>query len=570
MAASSKITADFTSDTSGMQKGIARITGMFNKLTKTSTKTQNALSSMSSGINFLVFDKLATYAARATGVLIRFGKTTFDVLNRTVQVATNVAEETSKSFQVFGDSAQSIIDFAKGASSLGLAEDQALQAAAGFGSLFKVIGSSEEEAAGFSKNLTKLAADMASFNNTTVDEALIALSAGLRGESEPLKRFAVFLNDATLKQEAFASGIIKSTKGTLQPAAKALAAYNVILKQTTQQQGDFARTAGGLANLSRIVTAQATNLAGAIGKSFEPIWRGAAEAIGKVLGALEPLAVKVAVVLEKTANAVGSTISSISDDYVKWIESLDAEEVGKNIEKYFWDAALWAASWFDDIEAGIQKVINFFREPPEWLDYLQKTGTAAKRIQEVAQGAASVPVTAATGVIAGGLAGYGKFASLAAGAVGNKEFEQWGREFTAANIGVINGMANKTSKLLFGQTKAQKQAAGTQEKIGRRQQALLESRAAWEKKQAAQQKQQQDKKPEVKAVQDMADEVSKAVKTSVKQAASLDARSTAGSNFLLSALTGPRETLEKQQLTVQKKIEKNTQQQMNVVVQGIG
>ena len=101
-------------------------------------------------------------------------------------------------------------------------------------------------------------------------------------------------------------------------------------------------------------------------------------------------------------NAVGSTISSIADDYVKWIESLDAEEVGKNIEKYFWDAALWAAFWFDDIEAGIQKVIEFFREPPEWIDYLQKTGTAAKRIQEVAQGVAFLfPLTAATGVIRG-------------------------------------------------------------------------------------------------------------------------------------------------------------------------
>ena len=570
MAASSKITAAFTATAQGMQKGIGKVVESLNKVTKASQKTNKQLASLNTIGKFLVFDRLASYAARATGALVRFGKTTFDVLNRTVQVATNVAEETSKSFQVFGDSAQSIIDFAKGASGLGLAEDQALQAAAGFGSLFKVIGSSEEEAAEFSTRLTKLAADMASFNNTTVDEALIALSAGLRGESEPLKRFAVFLNDATLKQEAFASGIIKSTKGTLQPAAKALAAYNVILKQTTQQQGDFARTAGGLANLSRIVTAQATNLAGAIGSTFEPIWRGAAEAIGKVLGALEPLAVKVSSVLEKTANAVGSTISLIADDYVKWIESLDAEEVGKNIEKYFWDAALWAASWFDDIEAGIQRVIDFFREPPEWLDYLQKTGAVAKRIQEVAQGAASVPVTAATGVVAGGLAGYGRFAEFAANAVGNEEFAQWGREFTAANIGVIEGMSDKTSKLLFGQTKAQKQAASTQEKIGRRQQALLEAQKALEEKRAAEQKQQQDKKPEVKAVQDMADQVSQAVKQSVKQGASLDARTTAGSNFLLQAITGPRQTVEKQQLNVQKQIERNTKAQTKLIVQGIG
>jgi hypothetical protein len=277
-----------------------------------------------------------------------------------VQVATNVAEETSKSFQVFGDSAQSIIDFAKGASSLGLAEDQALQAAAGFGSLFKVIGSSEEEAAGFSKNLTKLAADMASFNNTTVDEALIALSAGLRGESEPLKRFAVFLNDATLKQEALNAGIIKSTKGTLQPAAKALAAYNVILKQTTQQQGDFARTAGGLANLSRIVTAQATNLAGAIGKSFEPIWRGAAEAIGKVLGALEPLAAKVSETVAQTAEAIGSAVAVIGEKYADFISKLDPEAIGLAIASALETAAVSAAGWLDTLRLGIYEAQKFF------------------------------------------------------------------------------------------------------------------------------------------------------------------------------------------------------------------
>ena len=360
MAASSKITAAFTATAQGMQKGIGKVVESLNKVTKASQKTNKQLASLNTIGKFLVFDRLASYAARATGVLVRFGKTTFDVLNRTVQVATNVAEETSKSFQVFGDSAQSIIDFAKGASSLGLAEDQALQAAAGFGSLFKVIGSSEEEAASFSKNLTKLAADMASFNNTTVDEALIALSAGLRGESEPLKRFAVFLNDATLKQEAFASGIIKSTKGTLTPAAKALAAYNVILKQTTQQQGDFARTAGGLANLSRIITAQATNLAGAIGRSFEPIWRGAAEAVSKVLGGLEPLAAKVSETVSKTAEAIGTGVARIGQAYADFISKLDPVEIGESMAAAFREAALMAARWADTLRLTIYEAKVFF------------------------------------------------------------------------------------------------------------------------------------------------------------------------------------------------------------------
>ena len=569
MAASSKITAAFTATAQGMQKGIGKVVESLNKVTKASQKTNKQLSSLNTIGKFLVFDRLASYAARATGALVRFGKTTFDVLNRTVQVATNVAEETSKSFQVFGDSAQSIIDFAKGASSLGLAEDQALQAAAGFGSLFKVIGSSEEEAAGFSKNLTKLAADMASFNNTTVDEALIALGAGLRGESEPLKRFAVFLNDATLKQEALASGIIKSTKGTLTPAAKALAAYNVILKQTTQQQGDFARTAGGLANLSRIVTAQATNLAGAIGKSFEPIWRGAAEAIGKVLGALEPLAAKVAVVLEKTANAVGSTISSIADDYVKWIESLDAEEVGKNIEGYFRDAALWAASWFDRIEAGIQKVIEFFKEPPAWVETVQ---SAAKGATGIAQGAGAIATRLASVGAKIGQGVTGAAANL--GVPGSGELYGFYKESAKSFWDAADSMSASADENLLGIKKVNAESIKKNKDISDKQTSrydqLFRTFDDIDKRRAAQQKQQQDKKPEVKAVQDMADEVSKAVKSSVKQAASLDARSTAGSNFLLSALTVTRETLEKKQLTVQKKIEKNTQQQMNVVVQGIG
>ena len=410
MAASSKITAAFTATAQGMQKGIGKVVESLNKVTKASQRTNKQLAGLNAIGKFLVFDKLASYAARATGALVRFGKTTFDVLNRTVQVATNVAEETSKSFQVFGDSAQSIIDFAKGASSLGLAEDQALQAAAGFGSLFKVIGSSEEEAAAFSKNLTKLAADMASFNNTTVDEALIALSAGLRGESEPLKRFAVFLNDATLKQEALSAGIIKSAKGTLPPAAKALAAYNVILKQTTQQQGDFARTAGGLANLSRIVTAQATNLAGAIGKSFEPIWRGAAEAISKALKELEPLAVKVSEILQSSAEAVGGIISSIGDDYAKWIQSLDAEQVGLSVKNYFQDAAIAAATWYDTLTAGIKEIIAFFKEPPEWV---KQTKSAAQTGLGLGQGFAALGQR-----ISGLSSKLGQGVTFAAGAVG--------------------------------------------------------------------------------------------------------------------------------------------------------
>lgn len=95
MATSSKITADFTSDTSGMQKGVANIAGMFNKLTKTSAKTQKALSRMSSGISFLAFDRMAQYAlsaGRALKSLVTNTVSSIDALGK-LSISTGLTEE---------------------------------------------------------------------------------------------------------------------------------------------------------------------------------------------------------------------------------------------------------------------------------------------------------------------------------------------------------------------------------------------------------------------------------------------------------------------------------------------
>ena len=50
-------------------------------------------------------------------------------------------------------------------------------------------------------SLVQLASDMASFNNTSVDDALLALRSGLSGETEPLKRFGIALSEVRLKED---------------------------------------------------------------------------------------------------------------------------------------------------------------------------------------------------------------------------------------------------------------------------------------------------------------------------------------------------------------------------------
>jgi phage-related protein len=124
---------------------------------------------------------------------------------------------------------------------------------------------------GFTTNLTTLASDLASFNNTTPEQAIEAIGAALRGETEPMRAYGVLLDDASLRQEALAQGLIKTTKQALTPQQKVLAAQALIMKQTTTAQGDFARTSGGLANQQRILSARFADFKTSIGAFALPL-----------------------------------------------------------------------------------------------------------------------------------------------------------------------------------------------------------------------------------------------------------------------------------------------------------
>ena len=188
-----------------------------------------------------------------------------------VDAASNLEESMSKVNVVFGDSAKGVQDFAKkSAASLGLSQQKALEAAGTYGNLLKAFGLTNEEATDMSTSMVTLAADLASFNNTSIDDALLALRSGLSGETEPLKRFGVAINDVRLKEQALAMGLIKTTTGTLPIAIKTQAAYALIMKDTALAQGDFERTSDGVANKQRIISAQFADVSAQIGTALLP------------------------------------------------------------------------------------------------------------------------------------------------------------------------------------------------------------------------------------------------------------------------------------------------------------
>lgn len=193
-------------------------------------------------------------------------------LKQTIDAASDMNETVSKSQVVFGEMAGAVEAMGNSAAkAMGMSKNEAIGAAATYGNLFVSMGIGSKASADMSMSLVKLAGDFASFNNIPVAEALDKIRAGLVGESEPLKSLGVNLNEATLKAEAMALGL-SDGKGVLDSAAKAQAAYSIMLKQSTTAQGDFARTAEGAANQQKILEAQTKDLTASIGKGLLPAY----------------------------------------------------------------------------------------------------------------------------------------------------------------------------------------------------------------------------------------------------------------------------------------------------------
>ena len=188
-----------------------------------------------------------------------------------ISAASDLGENLSKVGVIFGDSAKEIEDFAStAATKLGQSKNAVLEAAGTFGTFGKAAGLGGEDLATFSNDFTALASDLASFNNTTPEEAINAIGSALRGESEPLRQYGVLLNDAKLKAAALELGIYDGS-GALTDQQKILAAQKVIYDETGDAQGDFARTSDGLANSQRQLSAQMEDLQVSIGQALLPV-----------------------------------------------------------------------------------------------------------------------------------------------------------------------------------------------------------------------------------------------------------------------------------------------------------
>jgi hypothetical protein len=245
-------------------RGIDKAVKDFKKLQGAGEKGAFGLLSANKAVNSLG-KSMAKFGGIAIGVSAVIGKSM-------VQSASTLQESISKVQAVFGDSSSAVIKWSDTtAKKLGISKSAALEAAGTYGNLFQAFGLAAPQAQEMSVRLVELAADMASFNNTSVDDAIRALSSGLSGETEPMKKYGSVLSDVRLKQEALDMKLIQTAKGTLPIAVKAQAAYSLILKDTAIQQGDVERTSGGLAFQIKSLGAQFEDVKAKIGTALIPV-----------------------------------------------------------------------------------------------------------------------------------------------------------------------------------------------------------------------------------------------------------------------------------------------------------
>jgi hypothetical protein len=206
-----------------------------------------------------------------------------------IEAASSFAESMNKMQVVFGDASTTVETFAKtSASNLGMSQQKAIEAAGTFGNLFMALGLGKQPAADMSTSLLQLAADLASFNNIRPEEALEKLRSGLVGEAEPMRALGVNINETVVKAQALKMGLAGAS-GELSEAAKVQARYALIMQQTSLAQGDFARTADGAANATRIQQAKVEDLQATIGIKLLPVQLAWVNLQGKLVDGLSGL-----------------------------------------------------------------------------------------------------------------------------------------------------------------------------------------------------------------------------------------------------------------------------------------
>lgn len=262
----------------GMTTPTAAASREIDKLQRATTRSYNEISRFSREVTHLG-NRLSLFVSLPLAVFFY----------KSAEAAADLVEQVNKTNVVFGAQAGIIHRNAQNAAKDFLLSKRAYEQYAGtFGAFLTPVGVTGQKRADMSTQLVELGADLASFYNTTTDDALHAIQSGLVGQVRPLRRYGVNLSAEQVNAEAKRNG---SWDGTGDPSerAKILARYNIILAQSTLAQGDVARTANSAANQQKKLAAEFDNLKVEVGQQILPTFNRLLHRANDLIGAFNAL-----------------------------------------------------------------------------------------------------------------------------------------------------------------------------------------------------------------------------------------------------------------------------------------
>ena len=303
------------------------VTTAFNKIASIGSKAANVVKKVASKI-VSAFSKIGSASGNLNKASLGFGGllksalpylSAYQLLNlgkQAVELSSDLTEVQNVVDTTFGDMTSKVTELASNSiEQFGMSELALKQYASRFQAMGSAMGIDSGSISSANKylstvtdgyvglsdsmsdvslNLTKLAADMASFYN--VEQSVVAedLASIFTGQTRPLRDYGLDLTQATLQEWALKQGLDADIESMTQ-AEKTMLRYQYVLANTTASHGDFARTADTWANQIRILKENFKALGTVIGGTF--------------INALKPLVRA----LNSAMSAVTSFVKTVSD-----------------------------------------------------------------------------------------------------------------------------------------------------------------------------------------------------------------------------------------------------------------
>lgn len=204
-----------------------------------------------------------------------------------VQAASDLEQSFGSVNAIFAESAGQIQEWSSTASrEVGLSKSKYNELATLLGAQLKNTGTPMGELAGKTQELITLGADLAATYNTTVEEAVRAISATFRGERDPIEKYGITLRQAEIDAAAASEGYEK-VNGKLTAQGNAVGTLKLLYEQAAVAQGMFDKEQDTYAVKLQQTKAAWTDLKAAIGELFMPV---AKQVLDWANGILQPLA----------------------------------------------------------------------------------------------------------------------------------------------------------------------------------------------------------------------------------------------------------------------------------------